>query len=195
MGPRVGPPRYLPAEDTRLLRETLAQFTGGSCLEIGFGSGAALEGVSERFPLAVGTDVIGIEEARLARAPRTDLVLADKARCFRDGAFDLVFFNPPYLPSERVEDGAVDGGRAGIEVPLSFLEEALRVLKEDGSVLVLLSDDGDLDSFVSRCRGLGLAVEQAAERRLFYERLVVFRMHRRGKVAGAGRHPARVLLC
>jgi release factor glutamine methyltransferase len=178
LGPRVEPSRYLPAEDTRLLGEALEPWRGDSCLEIGFGSGAVLAGVSGRFRLAVGTDVIGVEEARLARSPLMDLVLTDRAGCFRDGVFDLVFFNPPYLPSGRVEDDAVDGGRGGMEVPFRFLGEALRVLKRSGSVIVLLSDKGDLDSFVSRCGGAGLSVERVVEKRVFFERLVVFRLHR-----------------
>jgi release factor glutamine methyltransferase len=177
----AGRPRYLPAEDTDLLREALERFSGDSCLEIGFGSGAVLATVSGRFRLAVGTDVIGLEDARLALCPPVELVLTDRAKCFRDGVFDLVFFNPPYLPSVRIEDEAVDGGRNGVEVPVSFLEEGLRVLREEGTMVALLSDDGDLESFLSNCRGLGLSVEGVAEKRLFYETLVVFRMRRSGR--------------
>ncbi len=79
-------PRYLPSDDTRLLKQALASRRGGSCLEIGFGSGAVLASVSVRFRIAVGTDVMGLADARLARSPSVDLVLADRARCFRDGA-------------------------------------------------------------------------------------------------------------
>ncbi len=154
---------------------------GGSCLEIGFGSGVVLSGAAGRFDLAVGTDLLGLDEAKLARAPGLELVLADRATCFRDGVFDLVFFNPPYLPSERVEDRAVDGGASGVEVPLSFLEDAVRVMKEEGSVLVLLSDLGDVSSFFSRVGRLGLSASPVAEKRLFFERLVVYRVERPGR--------------
>ena len=178
-------PRYLPAEDTYLLRDALEPFSGDSCLEIGFGSGAVLASVSGRFRLAVGTDVIGLEEARLALGPRAELVLADRATCFRDGVFDLVFFNPPYLPSGPIEDEAVDGGPTGVEVPVSFLEEALRVLRGGGTIVALLSTEGDLESFLSHCSNLGLAVESVSEKRLFYETLSVLTI-RRGGADGAG---------
>ena len=170
--------RYLPAEDTDLLKKALEPFSGGSCLEIGFGSGAVLASVSRRFQLAVGTDVIGVDEARLARGAGFELVLADRATCFRDGVFDLVFFNPPYLPSLRVEDRAVDGGPGGVEVPVSFLEEGLRVLKKDGTIVALLSTEGDLQYFLSHCGDLGLAVDTITEKRLFYETLSVFTIRR-----------------
>ena len=88
--------------------------------------------------------------------------------------FDLVFFNPPYLPSATIEDEAVDGGPTGVEVPVSFLEEGLRVLREGGTIVALLSTEGDVESFLSHCSNLGLAVESVAEKRLFYETLSVF---------------------
>lgn len=182
---RPGRTRYLPAEDTQLLKEAVGPFSGGACLEIGFGSGAVLSSVSGRFERAVGTDVIGLDDAKLARAPGVDLVLADRAAPFRDGVFDLVFFNPPYLPSGPVEDEAVDGGPTGVEVPISFLDEALRVLREDGTMVALLSTEGDEESFLSRCTDLDLNVEPIATRRLFYETLSVFMIRR--AVAGARR--------
>jgi release factor glutamine methyltransferase len=171
-------PRYLPAEDTKLLRDALRSSSGEACLEIGFGSGALISSVSDRFGIAVGTDVIGLEQARLARGPLFDLVLADRATCFREGSFDLVFFNPPYVPSETVEDRAVDGGPSGIEVPLSFLEEATRVLVAEGTILMLLSDRGDLRRFAALCSSMALDVRKVAEEKLFYENLVVFRLEK-----------------
>jgi HemK-related putative methylase len=182
----AGRPRYLPAEDTDLLREALEPFSGDSCLEIGFGSGAVLGSASGRFRLAVGTDVVALEEARLAIRAHVQLVLADTATCFRDRVFDVVFFNPPYLPSETIEDEAVDGGPTGVEVPISFLEESLRVLREGGVIVALLSTEGDMGSFLARCRDLGLAVERVAQKGLFYETLSVFAM-RRGREGAAGR--------
>jgi release factor glutamine methyltransferase len=170
---------YLPAEDTLLLRKALEGFKGDACLEIGFGSGVVLRDMAARFRLAAGTDITGLEESESARSPGIDLVLANKATCFRDQVFDLVFFNPPYLPSQGIEDKAVDGGRGGIEVANSFLEDGLRAMKTDGAVVALMSDKGDLRSFVDRCEKSGAEIEEIAQEKLFYERLVVFKIRRR----------------
>jgi methylase of polypeptide subunit release factors len=105
-------------------------------------------------------------------------VLADRATCFREGSFDLVFFNPPYVPSETIEDRAVDGGPSGIEVPTSFLEEATRVLLDEGAIMMLLSDRDDLQRFADICSSMALDVRKVAQERLFYESLVVFRLEK-----------------
>lgn len=178
MGPAGRDSRYLPAEDTRLLIKSLRHASGGRCLEIGFGSGAAISTVAKRFELAAGTDIMGLSQAVIARSPRVDLLIADRATCFRDRSFDLVFFNPPYLPSQAVEDRAVDGGPTGIEVPAAFMEEGARVLRKGGRMLVLLSAEGDLKGFVTRARALGFTSRRVASKKLFYETLVVFSLKR-----------------
>jgi release factor glutamine methyltransferase len=164
---------YLPSDDTSTLAQVLTSYSGARCLEIGFGSGAILRSLTSRFGLVVGTDVLSVAQAIDARGD-AEVVLADRATCFRPGTFDLIAFNPPYLPSEAVEDAAVDGGEGGLEVPLAFLEDALRVLRTGGAVVLLLSDEADLEAFRRTCESKGLRVEEKARRRLFYETLVVF---------------------
>jgi release factor glutamine methyltransferase len=181
LGSIEGGRRYLPDDDTRLLMSALGSFSGGSCLEIGFGSGALVSSVADRFALAVGTDVLALQEARLAADPRVELVIADRATCFRDEVFDLVFFNPPYVPSSPIEDVAVDGGPTGVEVPVSFLGEAVRVVRKAGTIVALLSTEGDREAFLAHCGDLGLEVESITEKRLFYETLSVFRIRTGGE--------------
>lgn len=182
---REGHGRYLPAEDTYLLRDALEGFSGRACLEIGFGSGVVISSAAERFELAAATDVMSLTQARLARAAGVELLIADKASCFIDGSFDLVFFNPPYVPSDTIVDPAVDGGPSGIEVPTAFLRDGLRVVREGGSVMALLSDEGDLGEFEARCGAMGLGVERVAQRKLFFETLVVYKLERREAKAKA----------
>ena len=92
-----------------------------------------------------------------------------------------MFFNPPYLPSGETVDEAVDGGPTGVEVPVSFLEEGLRVLREGGTIVALLSSEGDMASFLDHCSNLGLSVESVIEERVFYETLSVFTIRRGGE--------------
>ena len=168
---------YLPSEDTAVLAKALRSYSGERCLEIGFGSGAILESLTPRFGIVVGTDVLTLEEAGAAKGG-AEVVLADRARCFRDAVFDLVAFNPPYLPSDSFEDRTVDGGELGLEIPLGFLDEALRVVRRGGNIVLLLSDQADIEQFLRMCEGRGALVEEVARTPLFFESLVVFRITR-----------------
>jgi release factor glutamine methyltransferase len=168
---------YVPSDDTSLLVEALSGYRGRRCLEIGFGSGAVLESLMGRFSDVVGTDVMSLDQAREAKGGGgVGVLLADRASCFRDGVFDLVAFNPPYLPSKGIQDRAVDGGEGGVEIPLGFLEDALRVLTEVGKVVVLLSEDGDVPAFLRRATGMGASAVEVRRKRLFYETLVVYEL-------------------
>ena len=169
---------YLPSVDTATLARALRSYRGKTCLEIGFGSGAVLQSLAPRFEMAVGTDVLSLAQA-VASKGDAEVVLADRATCFREAVFDLVAFNPPYLPSEGIEDRTVDGGKGGLEVPLAFLEEGLRVMKPDGRAVLLLSDEADLTEFKRVCERMGLMVEERARESLFFENLFVFEVTRR----------------
>ena len=165
-----GPP-YLASEDSALLRRVLVRRSGGRFLEIGAGNGGNLVEASKRFSSAVGTDIVRPSMADWKGAD-ADFVLADGASCVRGGTFDVVAFNPPYLP-EEVEDPAVDGGRE-LEVPRRMLEDALRAVRRDGEVLFVLNDGADLARFESSCSGAGFALRAAESKELFFERLTVY---------------------
>jgi release factor glutamine methyltransferase len=170
---------YLPSQDTATLARALRAYSGERFLEIGFGSGAVLASVLPRFGTVVGTDIVSVRQAASAKG-EAEVVVCDRATCFRPGCFDVVAFNPPYLPSETIEDRTVDGGAGGIDVPMAFLEEALRVLKPDGSVVLLLSNESDVEGFERACVKMGLRIAEKARTDLFFERLLVFEVRSAG---------------
>jgi release factor glutamine methyltransferase len=110
-------------------------------------------------------------------------VLADLAACFRDGTFDLVMFNPPYLPSDGVEDPAVDAGREA-EIPLGFLREALRVVADSGTVVMLLGTDSPVARIQEECERRGFRLARVEEMHLFFEDLVIYEASRAGRTVG-----------
>ncbi len=163
---------YLSSEDSALLRSVLSSFSGGNSLEIGAGNGGNLVGLTETFGRVVGTDLIrpGLSDWKGSEA---DYLLADAASCLRDGSFDLVAFNPPYLPVAVAEDAAVEGGTA-LEVPMRFLREALRTVKRTGRVVFLLKDDAPIVEFEKESARVGFALKKVATRHLFFEDLAVY---------------------
>jgi release factor glutamine methyltransferase len=171
---------YLSSDDSALLRQALGGYHGGTCLEIGFGSGSNLPLLCDRFDEVAATDIL-----RATRASEgsdcADLVYCDRAACFRDSSFDFVVFNPPYLPSNGVVDPTVDGGRGGIEVPEMFMEEAIRVVRPSGTILFMLSSEGDVSGFLRYCERRGFPVKPLRERGLFFETLFVYEAKKVGR--------------
>jgi release factor glutamine methyltransferase len=178
------PDPYLASEDSALLRRELQPYAGKACLEIGAGNGGNLVALAKSFKIAVGTDVErpGMTDWSTAGG---DFVLCDRASCFRNGTFDLVAFNPPYLRSDGIDDRAIDGGKEG-QVPLAFMREALRVVKDSGRILMLLTDGNPVDRFEEECRQRGFELVRSAGKHMFYEELSVYEARRAAGVPPGG---------
>ncbi|MDV3243794.1 MAG: methyltransferase domain-containing protein [Nitrososphaerales archaeon] len=168
---------YLSSEDSALLRSVLTRYAGEACLEIGAGNGGGLVELARGFGLVVGSDLLRPSTDSWKQAG-ADFVLADAASCFREGAFDMVTFNPPYVPSVGIEDVAVDGGAGGAEVLNHFLGEAMRAVRGDGRIVMLLSSDNPVESIAQECERRGFVMKSLSERRLFYETLAVCEVSR-----------------
>ncbi|MDD1719789.1 MAG: class I SAM-dependent methyltransferase [Methanoregulaceae archaeon] len=176
----MNPQVYSPEADTHLLLDTvLAEVRPGDrVLEVGTGSGeiaAALLEIAD----VVATD-INPHAVKCARERGIGVVRADLLAGIR-GPFDLVIFNPPYLPTapeERMEDWleyALDGGPDGRAVITRFACDVKRVLAPGGRVLLLISSlTGErevADLFLRR----GFASEVIMREKVSGEELVVMR--------------------
>jgi release factor glutamine methyltransferase len=169
---------YPPSEDTHLLREAAVEEArpDDTALEVGTGSGVVAESLKDHVDRIAATD-INTNAVRAARergvsAVRTDLVAA------LDDNFDLVVFNPPYLPStEETPDDAMShalgGGETGRETAERFLDDVGRVLDPEGRVLMVASSLSGVEEFENRD---DYRVERVASERYFFEDIVVLRL-------------------
>ena len=102
------------------------------------------------------------------------------------GKFDLIIFNPPYLPEERdyhgikmtkedfnyVNDIALVGGKKGWETTDRFLKEAKNFLNKDGKILLSFSSlGGNVEEIFER---YGYKSKKLGEKRIFFEVLTVY---------------------
>jgi len=135
---------YTPEADTfLLLRIALLEIRPGDrVLEIGTGSGTVAAGLPETAQV-FATD-INPHAAACARKKGLEVVRADLFSGIR-GSFDLILFNPPYLPTqpeERIDDWlefALDGGITGRDAIGRFATEVGHVLAPGGRILLLIS--------------------------------------------------------
>ncbi|MEI6839940.1 MAG: HemK2/MTQ2 family protein methyltransferase [Methanomicrobiales archaeon] len=171
---------YSPEADTYLLLDATREETrpGDRVLEIGTGSGY-IAGALTGFAVVVGTD-INPHAVYAAKQQGVEVVRTDLARGIR-GPFDLVIFNPPYLPTlaeEKVDDWleyALDGGADGRVVIERFSNEVGCVLAPGGRILLLISSLTGIDSVIHIFNRAGYRVEIVARRQVFEEELVVIR--------------------
>lgn len=171
---------YEPAEDSRLLAEAaIERIDGDRVLEIGVGSGY----VAARIAAETDADVIGCdinpEACARARSTGLDVVRSNLTDPFAAGSFDVVVFNPPYLPTPPEEEWddplehALSGGEDGRRVIRPFLADVGRVLRPRGRAYVLVSTLTDIEAVVDLAESAGLIAEEIAEESFPFERLVV----------------------
>jgi len=147
-------------------------------LEIGTGSGILATYCARRGADVTASDidadairVLRLMSDRLGTHLR--LVVSDLFSDI-DDRFDLVLFNPPYLPSDRVRDPAVDGGSGGIRIISRFLNRLRQHLVENGFALLLVSSLNVPERLTTLQPGLSF--EMIRERPLFFERLYVLKV-------------------
>jgi release factor glutamine methyltransferase len=180
---------YCPEADTYLLLEAALKEirSGDRVLEIGTGSGhiaAALKEVAD----VIATD-INPHAAYAARQRGVEVVRTDLAGGLR-GQFDLVIFNPPYLPTrdeDKIDDWleyALDGGIDGRVVIERFVKKVGGALVTGGRILLLISSLTGIETTIHIFESAGWQVEIVARRQVFTEELVVIRCERQDCLGG-----------
>ncbi len=154
---------------------------GDRVLEVGVGTGYVAENLQEAASTVVGTDV-NPAATRRARDRGVEAVTTDLAHGVQ-GEFDLVVFNPPYLPDaddtpDDALDAALSGGESGVETAERFVRDLPRLLSPEGSAFVVASSHGDVDRLKQTARTKGFTLDVAARDRFFFEELYVLRLKR-----------------
>jgi len=192
---------YRPSDDTYLLADTVKGIEGYRALEIGTGSGYIAGILADRFKYVIATD-IDLKALFYARysngrggyrggymsdgnnygsnysnsdSNNIEYLCCNAADALR-AEFDLIVINPPYLPSDEIDDPAVDGGEYGIEIAINMLRSAIRVLAYNGSIYMLLSSLARYDILIEYANELGLHVSIVSNKSLWFEELIVIRV-------------------
>lgn len=173
---------YGPAEDTYLLLKAAITEARDSdrVLEVGCGSGWISKNLAPRVREVMATDINPFS-VRLVRTYGIPVVRADLFRGIK-GRFDMIIFNPPYLPTSEEErtagwmNVALDGGESGRETITRFLEGLKPHLTSGGRALILLSSFTGISMVEDLAVNLGFEIRQVASERYFFELLYVFKV-------------------
>jgi release factor glutamine methyltransferase len=174
---------YEPGEDSLLMLEALSDLNLHALhvLDMGTGSGILAAYCARRGADVVASDidVDAIKDLELTgnkMGISIKLVACDLFSKIHE-RFDIVVFNPPYLPSSRINDRTTDGGKKGIEVITRFLGELTQHLVENGRGILVISSLNDPENLMA-CHP-GLSFRTMREAPLFFERLYVLEVKAR----------------
>ena len=132
---------YEPNEDSELLAKYVAKFAHGKVLDLGTGSGiqaqAALKFSKDVLAVDINKDAVNHVKKKGIKAKVSDLFSNINEK------FDLIIFNPPYLPNEELEDKEskriTTGGEYGYEILERFFSQVDKYLNENGKILIVFS--------------------------------------------------------
>jgi release factor glutamine methyltransferase len=174
---------YEPSDDSFLLNEALIKFLKNknkniSILDMGSGSGIQIytcKNLNFNNVLAVDINKIAVDNLlkNNIKAIKSDLF-----NNVKKSKFDLIIFNPPYLPEDyrEPEDSKLQttGGKKGYEIINKFLEQALNFLKQNSSILLLFSSLSKPKIILNKAKSLGYNYTLVANKKISFEELYVY---------------------
>ncbi len=176
---------YEPAEDSHLLARIVRHSVRGkSFLDVGTGSGiqseAALAGKA-RSVLALDINPQAVAHVKKKGIPAKVSDLFSSVT----GTFDVIAFNPPYLPADEREDAesqrVTTGGDQGDELICRFLSSLKNHLKPQGICFLLLSSLTPRTRIQSLLKKKELSYVQVAKEKMFMESLEVWKITRQAQ--------------
>ena len=183
----VPPQVYAPGDDTFLMVDAIATLSveGKNVLDVGTGTGILGLYCALRRAHVTAADIDQVAIRHTADAAQLlgvelKLVVSDLFSNIHS-QFDLVLFNPPYLPSEGAHDGTVDGGSGGRDLIVRFLEELPVHLQKDGSAFLLVSSLNNPNTLRESYSNFEFST--IAKRALFFEELEVLRVRLRNDLS------------
>ncbi len=175
---------YQPAEDSYLLQKFVRRYATGRVLDIGTGSGiqalTAMEVPSVREVVAVDINPKAVEHLNTEiekRKLRKIKVLEGNLFDQVEGSFNVVVFNPPYLPQDKgIEDKAIYGGKKGWEVSEQFFREVSRHMFPEATILFLFSSLTNKQKIEEILEHNLLQWEELGREKVSFEELFVYKI-------------------
>ncbi len=166
---------YESSDDSNLLLKHVKDYARGRVLDMGTGSGVIAALAKKTAREVIGVD-INPEVIEFCRENYKDIPFIESNLFSKvEGNFDLITFNPPYLPSEQNEDLdtmiVVSGGKKGNELTLKFLEEAKSHLNKEGRILIIISSLSSPDETKNKAKKMGYNLKIIDSLKLFFEEL------------------------
>ena len=171
---------YQPAEDSYILLKEVKRYAKNKIvLDMGSGSGIqALTAKEAGAKSVLATDIIP-EPIKYLKKQNIPTIQSDLFQNIK-GKFDLIIFNPPYLPYDKREDKESSlqtaGGKRGDEIIIRFLREVKYYLSKEGIVLIVISSLTPKTKIIKTLKQQKLKKTILSTNKFFMETLEVWRI-------------------
>jgi len=198
---------YKPSDDSILLLNSSLKILKDlnrknlNILEVGVGSGFVISNIAKKYPknYFYGTDInkYALEKTKEEfkkvnknnKSINSQKIKITLKNCNLIGfrkKFDIIIFNPPYLPLEDneiledldLESKALYGGKKGNEITIEFLNKLERYLNIDGIALIILSTLSKPEEVFSYLKNNLYNYEILGKKKLAFEELLVVKINK-----------------
>lgn len=173
---------YSPLEDTYLMLSVLKnklKIKKDSFLEVGSGNGLIMLEMYDFFNNLTVVDIdpkviIHLKNIKKKFSLKNlKIIKSDLFSKIENEKFDVIVFNPPYVPSEKIEFLSTDGGKEGLEVIVPFLKSLKKHLNKKGVCYLLISSHNNLRKIYKTIKESNLKYKKIIEKNIFFEKLIV----------------------
>jgi HemK-related putative methylase len=170
---------YKPAEDSIFLSKILKEKVKSKNLKaLDLGTGSAIQshtlieiGIKKENITAIDINPEALTEAKKLGVKTLKSNLLENT----NEKYDLIAFNPPYLPeSEFDNEPDTTGGKHGDEVILTFIKQLRSHLTKTGICYLLTSSLTPEKNWMSLAKKERLTVKKIATEKIFFEELYIW---------------------
>jgi len=173
---------YEPEEDSYLIEKYIKDYPSDSCLDIGTGSGILAKEASKHCKKVLAVDI----DKKVIKYCKTNIknknITFKTSNLFSEvkNKFDLILFNPPYLPNDPlVKDKALDGGKKGYEIIEKFLSQAKSHLNKNGKILLIFSSLTNKKKVNSLIKKHNFKFKELEKEKHFFEEVYLYLIYSR----------------
>jgi release factor glutamine methyltransferase len=177
-------PIYEPGEDSYLAQKYVSKYSNVELvLDMGTGTGiqAITAAKNAKNVIAVDINPEAITQSKLQadidKIKNIKFIVSDLFEKVPKVKFDLIIFNPPYLPKHKhVDDVALVSGKRGVDTTIRFLDSVNNFLKTNGKILLITSSLASHSLLNQGFKKNLLKKKELEKKHIFFEDINILRL-------------------
>jgi|SRR3989344_19106 len=170
---------YEPREDSLLLVKWVNRYCRPGMLVLDMGCGSGIQG-KKALEKSCGVTFVDVDQEVVNSLNKYNALKSDLFENIKD-KFDLITFNPPYLPEEENESEdskrICSGGKEGWELIDRFFSKVNSFLNENGSILIVFSSLTNKEKVDEIIIKAGFRFRELENKKLFFEVLYLYEVN------------------